>query len=274
MILSSYPRISDPFKQGEHIGLNFYYGIGSVRADNIVTDVAAGTLLLTDNATNYIEITTIGVISTNVVGFTIGKIPLYIVVALSGAIAAITDKRCFLSVGGGSSIVVVNDLITGGTTNALSAEQGKILSTQINDFVNYVVPACRVYNNTSISIPSATPTTLPFNSERFDTDNIHDIATNNSRLTCKTVGKYLISANAVIPAISAATQLRIMLNGVKRIAMLNMSSPTAPTLSVSTIYELNVNDYVEVVVYHDKGISLDVTYNEQYSPEFMMVKVG
>lgn len=98
-ILSTYPRITDSFKQGTHSGLNFAYGVGSVRADNVVTNVAAGTVTLTDNATNYIEITTAGVISANTTSFTSGKIPLYKVVTVSGEITNIVDVRCFLSAG-------------------------------------------------------------------------------------------------------------------------------------------------------------------------------
>ena len=44
----------------------------------------------------------------------------------------------------------------------------------------------RAYNNANITVPNATLTALPLNSERWDTNSIHDLATNNTRLTCQT----------------------------------------------------------------------------------------
>lgn len=142
-LLSTYPRITDPFKQGTHSGLNFAYGVGSVRADNVVTDVAAGTVTLPDDATNYIEITTAGDVSANTTGFTVGSIPLYMAVTASGAITT-TDKRCFLSIGGGSSsvgnaadiaVVDAGEYFTGTDAEAVLQEVGKQtneLDSQIN----------------------------------------------------------------------------------------------------------------------------------------------
>ena len=45
------------------------------------------------------------------------------------------------------------------------------------------------YHNAAQSINTASETTLALNSERWDTDSIHDTAVNNSRLTCVTPGK-------------------------------------------------------------------------------------
>ncbi|GAH98832.1 unnamed protein product, partial [marine sediment metagenome] len=50
----------------------------------------------------------------------------------------------------------------------------------------------RVYHSASQTIPDAIGTYLAFDSERYDTDNIHDPTTDNGRLTCKTAGKYAI----------------------------------------------------------------------------------
>ena len=53
-----------------------------------------------------------------------------------------------------------------------------------------------VFNSVDIVCPSESWHILSFDSERYDTDSIHDTVTNNSRLTCKTPGKYLIVALA------------------------------------------------------------------------------
>lgn len=101
-ILTSFPRIADPFKQGSHSGLAFAYGLGVVRADNVVVKVAAGTVTLTDDATNYVEVATDGTVSSNTTSYTSGQIPLFTVVVASGAITEVQDDRCFFSVGGGA----------------------------------------------------------------------------------------------------------------------------------------------------------------------------
>lgn len=81
----------------------------------------------------------------------------------------------------------------------------KDINTQLSEIMKY--PACRVYNNANISIPNATYTALQFNSEDFDTDNMHDNTTNNTRLTCKTAGIYLITGSVSFMAIQQELEL-------------------------------------------------------------------
>ena len=52
----------------------------------------------------------------------------------------------------------------------------------------------RAHHSSNQSITNNTFTVLSLNSERWDTDSIHDNSTNNSRLTCNTAGKYIITA--------------------------------------------------------------------------------
>jgi hypothetical protein len=73
-----------------------YYGgvIGGVGA---FTTVADGTLTLSNNTTNYVEVTTGGSVSSNTTGFTAGRQPLYEVVTSAGAVTSYTDRRVSLS---------------------------------------------------------------------------------------------------------------------------------------------------------------------------------
>lgn len=132
-ILSSYPEIADAFRAGTHSGLNFSYGAGSVRDDNVVTAVNAGTTALADNTTNYIEVTTAGVVSDNATGFTAGRIPLFTAVTSSGSITTVTDKRCFFSAGAAGSMVYPGSGIAVSTGSAwgtsLTAPSGTIVGT-------------------------------------------------------------------------------------------------------------------------------------------------
>lgn len=136
----------------------------------------------------------------------------------------------------------------------------------------------RVYHGVNQSIPDSTYTILAFNSERYDTDVIHDNVTNNSRLTCKTAGKYVIMAGlAFYQNATGYRHISIYLSGTTTIAVLriiNLGPGVAPIFTVGTIYYLAVNSYVEVRVFQNSGGALVVSRFPDHSPEFMMQRVG
>jgi len=139
-LLTSYPEIADAFRAGTHSGLNFSYGAGSVRADNVVTAVVAGTTALADNTTNYIEVATDGTVSDNATGFTAGKIPLFTAVTSSGSITTVTDKRCFISAGSsgsGETTTSVGALINGATekTTPIDADMFALMDSAASNIV-------------------------------------------------------------------------------------------------------------------------------------------
>ena len=85
-----------------HSGLNFGYNAGKVHNDNVVTDTAGSTVLLTNAVLNYLEVHPgTGVVSTNTVAFTAGRIPLFHVTPSGGAIAGVVDKRSWARAGAG-----------------------------------------------------------------------------------------------------------------------------------------------------------------------------
>jgi len=161
-----------------------------------------------------------------------------------------------------------------------SAAKANQLEAGVND-VSYA-PAVRVTHNTTQSITSAVETSLAFNTERFDqagnaADTMHDNVTNNSRLTCRYAGVYQITAHvewATTPTTSA--YIRIRLNGATNIAMNGFSGGTIDyrQMHVSTLYAMAVNDYVEVRVNQGSGAGVNINSTANYSPEFMMVRVG
>ncbi|HXI18490.1 MAG TPA: hypothetical protein VNM48_19165 [Chloroflexota bacterium] len=138
------------------------------------------------------------------------------------------------------------------------------------------VPSCRAFHSATQSIPHATPTALAFNSERFDTDAIHDTATNNSRFTCKTAGKYIITGHVEWSAnATGVRQLRIVLNGATPLIIVAVTTPVgAGYQGVATIADLAVNDYVELQAYQDSGSALTISTPAQYGCEFMMTRIG
>lgn len=70
-----------------------YYG-GRFRASaGTYSSIANGTLALTASATNYVEVTVDGVVSSNTTAFTAGRIPLYTVVTGGSSVNSYTDER-------------------------------------------------------------------------------------------------------------------------------------------------------------------------------------
>lgn len=135
----------------------------------------------------------------------------------------------------------------------------------------------RVYNSASISIPNNTWTVLPFNSQRRDTDTIHDPVTNNSYLTCKTAGVYVIIGQASFTASAVGERhWQIRLNGITGIGYADTDAMAAgaPFFNPTTIYDLALNDYVELMVFQNSGGPLNIIYAPQKTPEFMMQRIG
>lgn len=135
----------------------------------------------------------------------------------------------------------------------------------------------RVFHNANQSIPNLTATILAFNSERYDTDTIHDPVINNSRLTAKTAGKYVIIGNIFWTSfVGGRRTFNFRLNGATIIA--NEEMPIAPGGisygALSTIYDLALNDYIELAVFQSSGAGLSILVSANFSPEFMMQRIG
>lgn len=163
----------------------------------------------------------------------------------------------------------------GGGTSIDAADLNKI---ENGIFEISYAPAVRVTHNVQQLVASATPTALAFNSERFDqagnaADTMHDTITNNSRLTCRYAGIYMIAANAVWSGNPATGDIRIRLNNTTDIASSGIQANYLH-MHVSTLHSLAVNDFVQVRVTQTSGISLNIASLSNLSPEFMMVRVA
>jgi len=133
----------------------------------------------------------------------------------------------------------------------------------------------RVYNSENLTIPNITYTALTFDSERFDTDGIHSVVADTSRLTCKTAGKYQITINIGWDDNSSGRRiLRLTLNDTTMIAQVEYPITAYLVQFLTTLWDMNVDDYVEAFVYQNSGSNRTVLASSARSPEFMMVKVG
>lgn len=128
-----------------------------------------------------------------------------------------------------------------------------------------VLPAASCTNNNPTTITPGSGTSLPFTSELFDTDGIHDNVTNNNRLTCRTDGLYLVMASVEITfGVSDkpySASLNLSKNGSSYQSTNSyMAWHIPPTyefqgtgrhgLSLTTLVQLSVNDYLALSASH------------------------
>ena len=139
----------------------------------------------------------------------------------------------------------------------------------------------RVFNSADINIPQLNLgewTSLTFNSERWDTANLHETATNSGRLKAPVAGKYYIFANITweSPIGSGLWGLRLQLNGKTVIAeqtLPNTAAPFSISMSVGTVFALAAGDYVEAQVFQNSGNPLLIRHIPATSPEFGMARI-
>lgn len=177
-----------------------------------------------------------------------------------------------------NSILLANVLVRAAATTILTADIDtsntvRQLSRAGGGRLQADPPCARVFHNANQSIATATLTALAFNQERFDTDTIHDVSTNNTRLTCKTAGKYLIVAGAHWAANPVIGTIRLRLNGATAIAEDTVVGDYRH-MALSTIYDLAVSDYVELIVQQQSGGAVNIDVVGNTSPEFSMARLG
>lgn len=134
------------------------------------------------------------------------------------------------------------------------------------------VKGCRVFHNANQTLTTGVVTTLAFNSELFDSDVMHDVSTNNSRITFKTSGIYQVGGNVEYASNNVGIRdLRLVLNGTTIISFVRVDTPdpaNAAIININTTYEFAQNDYVELLVLQTSGGNLDIGSTARYAAEF------
>lgn len=136
----------------------------------------------------------------------------------------------------------------------------------------------RVYKDANQTISNGSWTAVQFNQERFDTDTIHDNATNNTRLTATTAGKYLIGFNGHFAADNVGYRgMRVYVNNTTNIARWQndaLAGSVICPVSLVTLYDMSATDYVEFLGYQTSGGDLDLVSSGNESIEAWMFRVG
>lgn len=164
----------------------------------------------------------------------------------------------------------------------LDPDSGKYLISENGDAYVELVPSarCRITNSTNTTIANNTITTLSFDTNTFDTDNMHDIATNPQRITFQTSGVYSVGGLVYWdlpagPGGIATLEMGIVLNGTNFVVRdSRYVDDQNGTTSVKTMYPMVVGDYLEVVVRQISGAALDILATSNYSPVVWALKVS
>jgi len=127
----------------------------------------------------------------------------------------------------------------------------------------------RVARQSNQSIPSSLNTAIAFTGARYNASGIWTAGA-LTRLTCYTAGKYLIGGClSFAVGGTGVRQIAILLNGATYIAA-QQGTAISVNLSICTVYNLAVSDYVQLMAYQDSGAALDVASVSAFSPEFYM----
>lgn len=152
------------------------------------------------------------------------------------------------------------------------------MNANIRDNVSFVAnpPSCRAYHNTTQSINNATLTTLSLNAEAWDTDTMHNTVTNNSRLTIKTAGLYIVTVEVILAANGTGVRVaNLLLNGSELpINNGNAASAFDSRILYSTQEKLALNDYLEIGIYQTSGGALSTVQSATRAPSLTATWVG
>jgi hypothetical protein len=140
-----------------------------------------------------------------------------------------------------------------------------------------VLPRCDLNHSLNQSLTSGVDTILSFDFERFDSDGMHDVAVNNSRIIFKTAGDYICGA-AVLFAANATGLRRLVIDKnagtfLRRIELPALSG-TETGIEAVVLARFALNDFIEARARQDSGGALSVIGNSSYTPAFWAARIG
>jgi len=124
--------------------------------------------------------------------------------------------------------------------------------------------SCRVYTTAGQSITNSAWNTVNWAKENYDTQNMHNNVTNNSRVTIPTngEGKYLVTASLSFTANATGVRgIRLQKNGTgEERRVLNQTAGASEFISteISDVLHLLAGDYLEIAAWQNSGISLNL----------------
>lgn len=115
-----------------------------------------------------------------------------------------------------------------------------------------------------IAIPTGVATVLPLGSELFDTDEMHDIVTNNSRITIRHAGIYIVGGWVAFDvAAGGYRELGLKFNGAGGYIVQDgkagaAAPPPYQSLAVVSIEKVVRDDFFELFAFQDSGAPVNI----------------
>ena len=106
----------------------------------------------------------------------------------------------------------------------------------VRDDLEFLVnpPSVSVFNNTTQNVLDDTLTVLTANSENFDNDSMHSTASNTSRITINTAGRYVFGATVQFdPSVTGHRLLEFYKNATTRYVISTVPSVSTVNLVIS-----------------------------------------
>jgi hypothetical protein len=138
---------------------------------------------------------------------------------------------------------------------------------------------CRLTRTGNLNVPNITDTFVPFNEEVFDYGGLHSNVTNPNRITFVKSGVYLVGGGVQLSASTAYTNvsLSVRMNGSVDIVFERVPGTTTSAsqlIATSTVYEFDVGDYIELVVFQSSAAARTLELVGEYSPQFYAAFLG
>ncbi|MBN1120681.1 MAG: hypothetical protein JXJ17_06350 [Anaerolineae bacterium] len=133
--------------------------------------------------------------------------------------------------------------------------------------------SCWVYNSSNISWPTAYDTLVTFNSESWDTDSFHSVASNTDRLTAPQDGLYLVGAMLHFNQ-PDNFQVKVLKNGSTQVGVGTGGGATNWGGFIAIIVDMAQDDYVIVKGRHEEGSTRSMVASGSYGIAAFMVLIG
>lgn len=127
---------------------------------------------------------------------------------------------------------------------------------------------CVVRNSAVQSVPSATPTTLTYDTEVLDVNNWHSTSANQGRITVTKAGKYLVWGNFSAATGSGLINIDIVTNAsVSNIARFygDLLADTSVGATICGFAVLAISDYVSAIALHTDAGNIDIATNAAWA---------
>ncbi|MBI5622281.1 MAG: hypothetical protein HY924_00735, partial [Elusimicrobia bacterium] len=169
----------------------------------------------------------------------------------------------------GATLEVNGDMRVGTTAQTGSANRFRMLQAMV-----------RVTKSANQTLGDNTLTAITWDVETFDTDGMHDNATNNTRLTAPITGKYLVGATLVYNENTTGGRgVHVRKNGATYYGGNEPQTPAAggtfhDAFSHTTLVDLAAGEYVEILGHQQSTVGLDVLSGSNPISQAWMTYVG